>query len=215
MKEIGIYIHIPFCVQKCYYCDFVSYTNKDCIIPKYIQAVKNEILNFIQKNKDIKISTMYIGGGTPSYIASKYIKEIMDLLNEHKILENTKEITIEVNPKTANIEKLEEYKKMGINRLSIGLQSTENRLLEQIGRIHNYQDFLDTYNMAKKVGFKNINVDLMIGLPNQNLKDVKKSVEELIKLNPQHISVYSLIVEENTPIYKILVLIFHLFFLAL
>ena len=204
MKEIGIYIHIPFCVQKCYYCDFVSYTNKDCIIPKYIQAVKNEILNFIQKNKDIKISTMYIGGGTPSYIASKYIKEIMDLLNEHKILENTKEITIEVNPKTANIEKLEEYKKMGINRLSIGLQSTENRLLEQIGRIHNYQDFLDTYNMAKKVGFKNINVDLMIGLPNQNLKDVKKSVEELIKLNPQHISVYSLIVEENTPIYKIL-----------
>ena len=204
MKEIGIYIHIPFCVQKCYYCDFVSYTNKDCIIPKYIQAVKNEILNFIQKNKDIKISTMYIGGGTPSYIASKYIKEIMDLANEHKILENTKEITIEVNPKTANIEKLEEYKKMGINRLSIGLQSTENRLLEQIGRIHNYQDFLDTYNMAKKVGFKNINVDLMIGLPNQNLKDVKKSVEELIKLNPQHISVYSLIVEENTPIYKIL-----------
>ena len=204
MKEIGIYIHIPFCVQKCYYCDFVSYTNKDCIIPKYVQAVKNEILNFIQKNKDIKISTMYIGGGTPSYIASKYIKEIMDLLNEHKILENTKEITIEVNPKTANIEKLEEYKKMGINRLSIGLQSTENRLLEQIGRIHNYQDFLDTYNMAKKVGFKNINVDLMIGLPNQNLKDVKKSVEELIKLNPQHISVYSLIVEENTPIYKIL-----------
>ena len=204
MKEIGIYIHIPFCVQKCYYCDFVSYTNKDCIIPKYVQAVKNEILNFIQKNKDIKISTMYIGGGTPSYIASKYIKEIMDLLNEQKILENTKEITIEVNPKTANIEKLEEYKKMGINRLSIGLQSTENRLLEQIGRIHNYQDFLDTYNMAKKVGFKNINVDLMIGLPNQNLKDVKKSVEELIKLNPQHISVYSLIVEENTPIYKIL-----------
>ncbi len=204
MKEIGLYIHIPFCVQKCYYCDFVSFTNKDCIIPKYVQAVKNEILNFIQKNKDIKISTMYIGGGTPSYIASKYIKEIMDLLNEQKILENTKEITIEVNPKTANIEKLEEYKKMGINRLSIGLQSTENRLLEQIGRIHNYQDFLDTYNMAKKVGFKNINVDLMIGLPNQNLKDVKKSVEELIKLNPQHISVYSLIVEENTPIYKIL-----------
>ena len=195
-KHIGIYIHIPFCKQKCYYCDFVSYCNKDNLIEKYIQAVKKEI----QLQEIIKeIDTIYIGGGTPSYIDAKYIKEILEEIKTKNISKEA-EITIEVNPGTVTLDKLQEYKNCGINRLSIGLQSTQNNLLKTIGRIHNFEEFLETYKMARKVGFKNINVDLMLGLPNQKISDLKESLEKVLELKPEHISVYSLIVEENTPI---------------
>ena len=203
MKEIGVYIHIPFCKQKCYYCDFISYANKENCMEKYINALKKEIENFT-KNNEIRISTVYIGGGTPSYIDSKYIGEILDLFRKSNLLENVKEVTIEVNPGTVTEQKLREYKIFGINRLSIGLQSTENRLLKEIGRIHNYDEFSNTYKLARKVGFKNINVDLMIGLPNQSILDIKKSLEKITNLEPEHISVYSLIVEEETPISKMI-----------
>ena len=195
-KEIGIYVHIPFCKQKCYYCDFISYCNKDNLIEDYIQAVKKEIE--LQKIKS-QITTVYIGGGTPSYIDSKCIREIMEEIKQKNISEEA-EITIEVNPGTVTEEKLQEYKESGINRLSIGLQSIQDDLLKQIGRIHNFEQFLESYKIARKVGFKNINVDLMLGLPNQRIKDLKESLEKIIELNPEHISVYSLIVEENTPI---------------
>ena len=195
-KHIGIYIHIPFCNQKCYYCDFVSYCNKDNLIEKYIQAVKKEI----QLQEIIKeIDTIYIGGGTPSYIEAKYIKEILEEIKTKNISKEA-EITIEVNPGTVTLDKLQKYKNCGINRLSIGLQSTQNNLLKTIGRIHNFEEFLETYKMARKVGFKNINVDLMLGLPNQKISDLKESLEKVLELKPEHISVYSLIVEENTPI---------------
>ena len=195
-KHIGIYIHIPFCKQKCYYCDFVSYCNKDNLIEKYIQAVKKEI----QLQEIIKeIDTIYIGGGTPSYIEAKYIKEILEEIKTKNVSKEA-EITIEVNPGTVTLEKLQEYKNYGINRLSIGLQSTQNNLLKTIGRIHNFEEFLETYKMARKIGFKNINVDLMLGLPNQKISDLKESLEKVLELKPEHISVYSLIVEENTPI---------------
>lgn len=196
MKKIGVYIHIPFCKQKCYYCDFISFPNIERMQEKYVQALLKEIENFIKENQELKIETIYIGGGTPSYIDSKYIEKILSLFNKKNLIEST----IEVNPGTVNKEKLEAYKKAGINRLSIGLQSTSNRLLKQIGRIHKFEDFLNAYNLAKNIGFNNINVDLMIGLPNQNIADIKKSLEEVVKLNPTHISVYSLIIEENTPI---------------
>ena len=195
-KHIGIYIHIPFCKQKCYYCDFISYCNKDNLIEKYIQAVKKEI----QLQEIIKeIDTIYIGGGTPSYIEAKYIKEILEEIKTKNISKEA-EITIEVNPGTVTLEKLKEYKNCGINRLSIGLQSTQDNLLKTIGRIHNFEEFLETYKMARKVGFKNINVDLMLGLPSQKISDLKESLEKVLELKPEHISVYSLIVEENTPI---------------
>ena len=195
-KHIGIYIHIPFCKQKCYYCDFISYCNKDNLIEKYIQAVKKEI----QLQEIIKeIDTIYIGGGTPSYIEAKYIKEILEEIKTKNVSKEA-EITIEVNPGTVTLEKLQEYKNYGINRLSIGLQSTQNNLLKTIGRIHNFEEFLETYKMARKIGFKNINVDLMLGLPNQKISDLKESLEKVLELKPEHISVYSLIVEENTPI---------------
>ena len=159
-KEIGIYVHIPFCKRKCCYCDFISYSNKDSKIEEYIQAVKKEIA--WQKTKS-EITTGYIGGGTPSYIESRYIKEILEEIQNKNVNENA-EITIEVNPGTVTIEKLRDYKEAGINRLSIGLQSANDELLKQIGRIHNFEQFLETYEMARNVGFENINVDLMFGL---------------------------------------------------
>ena len=196
MKKIGIYVHIPFCKQKCYYCDFVSFVKQDEFHKKYINALKEEIKSFLDNNNQYEISTIYIGGGTPSFIDEKYIEEILNLISQ----ENAKEITIEINPGTATLDKLNTYKKIGINRLSIGLQACQNGLLKEIGRIHNFEDFLNTYKMAKQVGFDNINVDLMIGLPNQTIKDIKESLEKIIELQPKHISVYSLIVEDNTPI---------------
>ena len=197
-NKIGIYVHIPFCKQKCEYCDFISYCGKDNLIKEYIKAVKKEIK---MQNMQSFISTVYIGGGTPSYIDSEYIVDILKEIKK-KPFENDAEITIEVNPGTVTKEKLESYKKVGINRLSIGLQTTQERLLKEIGRIHNFEQFLETYQLARKVGFQNINVDLMIGLPNQRIKDIKESLEKIIALHPEHISVYSLIVEENTPISK-------------
>ncbi len=195
-KEIGVYVHIPFCKQKCYYCDFISYCNKDNLIEDYVKAVKKEIR---MQNIQSQITTVYIGGGTPSYIDSKYIVEIIDEIKK-KNLSKRPEITIEVNPGTVTKEKLKDYKKCGINRLSIGLQSTKDEILKEIGRIHNFEQFLETYQMARKVGFKNINVDLILGIPNQRIKDLKDSLEKIIELQPEHISVYSLIVEDGTPI---------------
>lgn len=203
-KNIGLYIHIPFCKKKCSYCDFVSFCNKDSLIENYLEALKKEIEKFIFIKYNV--TTIYIGGGTPSYIKEIYIKEILDLLKEKLVNNKTSwedlEITIEVNPGTVNKEKLETYIKAGVNRLSIGLQSTSNKLLKQIGRIHTFEEFLDTYNLAKKVGFDNINVDLMIALPNQTIKDIKESLEKIVNLNPNHISVYSLIIEEGTLLEK-------------
>lgn len=193
-KEIGIYIHIPFCKQKCYYCDFTSFANSNQYIEKYVEQLKNEILK--QDLSKYKIATIYIGGGTPSYIDSSFIIDILKLIP----VTEAKEITIEVNPGTVTEEKLLAYHKAGINRISIGLQTTNNRLLHTIGRIHNFKDFIKTYQLARKVGFKNINVDLMIGLPTQDLQDIEESIHKIIELKPEHISVYSLIIEENTKI---------------
>lgn len=195
-KEIGVYVHIPFCKQKCYYCDFISYCNKDNLIDDYVKAVRKEIR---MQNIQSQITTVYIGGGTPSYIDSKYIVEIIEEIKKKNISKRP-EITIEVNPGTVTKEKLKNYKKCGINRLSIGLQSAQDEILKEIGRIHNFEQFLETYQMARKVGFKNINVDLILGIPNQRIKDLKNSLEKIIELQPEHISVYSLIVEDGTTI---------------
>lgn len=206
MKELGIYVHIPFCKQKCYYCDFISYAKKEEVVEQYISSIKKEIKEQskrVNKNEN-SITTIYIGGGTPSFINENYIKEILNEIKQNYNIKQDSEITIEVNPGTVNEEKLEEYRKIGINRLSIGLQSTKDNLLKQIGRIHNYEEFVTCYKLARKIGFKNINVDLMLGLPNQTLKDIEESLNEIIKLNPEHISFYSLIVEEGTSIEKMI-----------
>lgn len=223
--ELGIYIHIPFCVKKCDYCDFISYSNCFDMQEKYVEKLLEEI----EENKNLLrnnfISTIYIGGGTPSAIKPELIKKILDKIYDvagieidknngtsngsKKVIGNEMpdkkekiEITIEVNPGTTTKNNLQMYKNCGINRLSIGLQSTDDDILKEIGRIHNYEQFLDTYKWAEEAGFENINVDLMLGLPGQDIEILKKSLEKVVDLKPEpkHISVYSLIVEENTKI---------------
>ncbi len=214
-KNIGLYIHIPFCKKKCEYCDFKSYAGQEALIDEYIKWLNYEIELVGKSNqadyengldKLAVVNTIYIGGGTPSFIEEKHIKEILDAIKKNYVfpinLEEKVEVTIEVNPGTVNEEKLKTYKASGINRLSIGLQETHNEILKNIGRIHTYQDFLETYQTARKVGFDNINVDLMLALPGQSIEDLSESVDRIIKLNPEHISVYSLIIEEGTPFYK-------------
>ena len=204
-KEIGIYVHIPFCKQKCEYCDFYSVAQKDELIPQYIKSILNEIQGVSKsQNLDFEpiVTTIYIGGGTPSYIKSNYIKQILDTIYENYKINPKSEITLEVNPGTVTLEKIEEYYKSGVNRLSIGLQTTHDYLLQKIGRIHNYYDFLDCYHFAREVGFQNINIDLMLGLPEQTLLELQDTVEEVISLEPEHISVYSLILEEGTKLEK-------------
>ena len=210
MKNMGLYIHIPFCKKKCEYCDFISYEGKENLVEKYIECVKHELTEIGEQNRIdyennlddlVLVKTVYIGGGTPSFINSKYISELLNVIKNSFTLDNDVEITLEVNPGTADEYKLKEYKDSGINRLSIGLQETHDRILKNIGRIHTYENFLNTYNLARKIGFNNINVDLMLGLPGQTLLDLNESLDNVIKLNPEHISVYSLILEEGTPLY--------------
>ena len=207
---MGLYIHIPFCKKKCEYCDFISYEGKENLVEKYIECVKHELTEIGEQNRIdyennlddlVLVKTVYIGGGTPSFINSKYISELLNVIKNSFILDNDVEITLEVNPGTADEYKIKEYKDSGINRLSIGLQETHDRILKNIGRIHTYENFLNTYNLARKIGFNNINVDLMLGLPGQTLLDLNESLDNVIKLNPEHISVYSLILEEGTPLY--------------
>ena len=204
-KELGIYIHIPYCKQKCYYCDFISYTNPS-LLEQYVKVIIQELEKYDLNNYNV--TTIYIGGGTPSYIKSEYIVKILNFIKQKLLKSNNQtkfediEITIEVNPGTVDRKKLEDYINCGINRLSIGLQTTNNILLKQIGRIHTYEEFLESYKLATDIGFKNINIDLMLGLPNQSIKDLEESIDEILKLNPEHISVYSLIIEEGTPFYE-------------
>lgn len=200
MKELGIYVHIPFCKRKCAYCDFISFSGKARLIEKYVESLKREINKCKIGKEDYMVKTIYFGGGTPSFIESKYIVEILEAIKEKFNISKNAEITIEINPGTVTEEKLKDYYEVGINRISFGLQSTNSQLLKLVGRIHSYSSFLEGYNLARKTGFKNINVDLMIGLPVQTLKDVQKDLSRIIELNPEHVSVYSLIVEEGTRI---------------
>ena len=210
MKKVGIYIHIPFCKQKCKYCDFVSFQCAEEKAEEYFKCLVKEIveeadkLKFETVEKNIEIDTIYIGGGTPSAVSENFIEKIIYTIKENYNVSKNAEITIEINPGTVDENKLKKYFEIGINRVSIGLQSANNKLLNMLGRIHNYEQFEDTYNLARKVGFENINVDLMIGLPNQSIDDVEVSVKEIIKKFPEHISVYSLIVEENTKMFELI-----------
>ena len=196
MKEIGIYVHIPFCKSKCLYCDFTSYTDRNTEIRRYVDCLKREI-NYRSKDEYL-VKTIFFGGGTPSIIDGKYIVEILSEINNAYIVDKNAEITIEINPGTIDKHKLEKYKEAGINRISIGLQSSKKELLKEIGRIHTYEDFENTVKLAKEVGFTNINVDIMIGIPNQTIYDVEDTLDKVLALDLTHISVYSLIYEDGT-----------------
>lgn len=201
-----IYIHIPFCVKKCYYCDFLSGPANEETIENYVKALINEIeyygeIHGRQGTKSL-VTSIFFGGGTPSLLDTKYIKTIMDKVKDAFNVEENAEITIECNPGTADEEKLSTYRQIGINRLSIGLQSANDDELKSIGRIHNFEQFLTIYNEARRAGFDNINIDLMSALPNQTLDSYRETLHKVIKLNPEHISAYSLILEEGTCLYE-------------
>lgn len=199
MKENSLYIHIPFCKQKCLYCDFPSYAGKERYMEEYIEALNKEILNKADK---YTINSIFIGGGTPSYLKDSSLESLLITLNKLNLKENL-EFTMECNPGTLSREKLELMKKYNINRISMGLQSTKNSILKEIGRIHSYDEFKNNYFLAREIGFDNINVDLMFGLPKQKIEDWKESLKEIVKLEPEHISSYSLIIEEGTLFYKL------------
>ena len=184
----AIYIHIPFCKSKCSYCDFNSYANKEDIVPAYFEALLKEIQEFSFKEP---LRTIYIGGGTPSFVDEKYIVSILNLLPK------AEEITIEMNPGTVTENKLMAYRQAGVNRISMGLQATQNAILKEVGRIHTKEEFEEAYHLCRNCGFQNINVDLMHGLPRQNLQDFKDSVDYLVTLHPEHISCYSLILHDT------------------
>lgn len=199
MKKVALYIHIPFCKQKCLYCDFPSYSHKEELMEEYVEALSKEIL---EKTKEYKIESLFIGGGTPSYLSNENLKFLLDTINKLDFVENA-EKTMECNPGTVNKEKLEIIFNGGINRISFGLQSTNNEILKKIGRIHTYEEFKENYILARKIGFQNINIDMMFGLPNQSLNIWLESLKEVVELNPDHISSYSLIIEEGTPFYSL------------
>jgi len=201
MKDTGIYIHIPFCLSKCLYCDFTSFRGRDGMYESYKNALLKEIRN-TPLLEEYLIKSIFIGGGTPTVLPPRFISEIMEELSKLHIADDA-EITIEANPKTLNMDYLRVLKFSGINRLSMGLQSTDNTVLKKIGRIHKYEDFLINYNDALKAGFHNISADIMFGLPGQDIEGFSNTVETVSKLGLRHISAYSLIIEEGTPFFDL------------
>lgn len=201
-KELSIYIHIPFCYSKCYYCDFNSYTDKNKYIEKYIEYLKKEIDLYSETLKQHKLKTVFFGGGTPSHIDARYISEILKYLYSKIDTSSIVEVTIESNPKTLDLNKLNTYKSAGVNRISLGVQTLDDNLLKSIGRAHTAKDFYNTYKMLRDSGFKNINVDIMFNLPGQSLEDLMDTLTKVISLDVTHISLYSLNIEENTPFFE-------------
>ena len=196
---LGLYVHIPFCAQKCYYCDFNSQKiESNTQKQEYLINLEKEMQMYKEEFKNKEFTSIFIGGGTPSILTSKEIQQLMKNIYKNFNIKKDAEITIESNPGTLNIEKLKTMKEMGINRLSMGLQTTQDKHLKYIGRIHTYEQFEKNYKDAVSLGFKNINVDLMYSLPNQSFEDFKESLDKIISLNPSHISAYSLILEEGT-----------------
>ena len=201
-KDLGLYIHIPFCVKKCAYCDFLSWKGSGEEREAYVQALEKEISSYSEFAKDYRVSTVFFGGGTPSVLEGEQTERILKKIRDTFRVEKDAEITLEMNPGTAQKEKLLLYRELGINRLSIGLQSVKNENLKLLGRIHTYGDFLDSYRMAREAGFDNISADLISSLPGQTLEEWKEELEILQETPLEHISVYQLIIEKGTEFYE-------------
>lgn len=202
MKKLSVYIHIPFCAQRCGYCNFVTFVDKENYMYDYAKCLITEIKMQSKKFKDYVVQSVYIGGGTPSYLHSGLMLKIMKALKENYTFLRNAEITVEANPNSLSIEKLEEYKACGVNRLSIGAQTCNNRILKDIDRLHNFDDFKLALELAQAKGFENISVDMLLGLPKQTNGDVKKMLKYLVSHEVKHISAYSLILEHGTPMFN-------------
>lgn len=201
-NELMLYIHIPFCVRKCKYCDFLSFEMSSESHSAYVEALIKEIKLRAGFYREYVVSSIFIGGGTPSILEEMQIAKIIDAVKNAFTLSENIEFTIECNPGTLTKSKLDVYKQCGINRISLGLQSANDNELAFIGRIHKYSDFYDSFIMAREAGFDNISVDLISALPNQSISGFEDTLHKVIKLNPEHISVYGLIIEEGTPFYE-------------
>ena len=198
-ETIGVYIHIPFCLRKCLYCDFLSFPAGGEEREEYLKALGKEIRS---SGSEHPVDSVFFGGGTPSLLTGEQMGSLIQIIKDKFNITDDCEISLEANPGTLDPEKLKGYHQAGVNRLSIGLQSTRDEELKRIGRIHNWRDFLDSYEAAREEGFRNINIDLMAALPSQTLKDYRSSLERVLELKPEHISSYSLILEEGTPLYE-------------
>lgn len=202
MKELSLYLHIPFCIRKCLYCDFLSAPDSEGLIEHYTDALIAELRNGKTAYQDNQVVTVFFGGGTPSLLSGDLVSKLMDCIRQCYHLAEDAEISMEMNPGTVTKESLLAYKAAGINRISIGLQSANDEELRCLGRIHSFDDFLMAWNLAKEAGFTNRNIDLMEGIPNQSLASFEKTLRSVAALHPEHISAYSLIVEEGTPFYE-------------
>lgn len=202
MKTLGLYIHIPFCMRKCLYCDFVSFTGKENLIPQYIDALLNEAAFYKKKFSGYLIDTVYLGGGTPSMLPEGEVERLINGLHQYFHIKPDAQTTLEANPGTVTTKKLAEYKKCGVNRLSVGMQTDDDTLLQTLGRIHSHEQFLMAFYMSREAGFEEISIDLMFGLPGQTLGSFQNTLQNSIKFNPEHISVYALKVEKGTPFFK-------------
>lgn len=201
-KSMELYLHIPFCARKCAYCDFLSFSCGTEIQKRYVDRLIEEIKTASAGFRDTTVTSVFVGGGTPSILSSGEIVRIFDALRNTFNIEETAEISMEANPGTVTKEKLLDYRRAGINRLSFGLQSADNAELKALGRIHTYEEFLESYHMARACGFENINVDLMSALPGQTVESWLETLKKVAALEPEHISAYSLIIEEGTPFYE-------------
>lgn len=202
-KELELYIHIPFCAQKCAYCDFLSWSRDPETMAQYVEVLLKEMEAQREEYKDYVVTSIFIGGGTPSILEGEQILRIMNQIRRAFQVDPEAEITMEANPGTVSKEKFLAYKEAGIHRISFGLQSANDKELKLLGRIHSYEEFLKGYQEARACGFDNINIDLISAIPDQTLESWKKTLEDVVALEPEHISAYSLIVEEETPFYAL------------
>ena len=205
-KELEIYIHIPFCVKKCDYCDFLSGQQDEETIERYVSSLLEEIQTHASNKhstSDYEVTTIFLGGGTPSVLKTRQVQRIFETLKNSFKISKDAEITIEANPGTVTRDKFLIYRMCGINRISFGLQSTNNEELKLLGRIHTYEEFLESYRLARYCGFNNINVDLISAIPKQTVASWEETLQKVLELEPEHISAYSLIVEEGTPFAKV------------
>lgn len=201
MDNIGLYIHIPFCRQKCLYCDFPSFAGKEGMMQAYVDALTAEIKSRRKEYPKKKVVSVFFGGGTPTALEIPMLEQLMQAVWENWDIAEDAEITTEANPGTLDREMVNALKKMGFNRLSMGVQAWQNRLLKELGRIHTIEGFLENYQAVREAGFENVNVDLMFALPHQTMADWQETVKNITALQPEHISAYSLIIEEGTPFF--------------
>ena len=200
-KEFGIYVHIPFCVRKCDYCDFLSGSAPASVRQRYVQALIKEV-HLTEEKTAGTVKSIFFGGGTPSMLEPEQMKELLEALLTNFDVQPRAEISMEINPGALRPETLTAYRRAGVNRLSIGLQSAHNEELRALGRIHTYEQFTESYALSRQAGFTNINVDLMLAIPGQTKESLCQSLERIVALRPEHLSVYSLILEESTPFYE-------------